>query len=485
MRAYVLPNPFYPVCRGLFAHNSLRDSTRVTRSLALYAGLVLSLGGAFLAHALGQPPAVAIVLGVALICIVWWIFEPIPIPVTSLIPLAVLPLSGVLTPTEVGAAYGSPLILLLLGGFLLSQAMEASGAHRRIALGMIRLFGAHSPQRLVLGFMVAAATLSMWISNTATTLMLLPVALAVLEGAKDRERLAVPLLLGLAYAASVGGVGTPIGTPPNLIFMQIYEEYTGNAVSFTRWMTWGVPVVVLLVPAMAWALTRGLERGARLTLPEVGPWRPEERRVLTVFALTALAWITRGEPFGGWQAMLNLPQANDASVALLAVVLMCTVPNGRGGRLLDWEQASRIPWGVLLLFAGGICLAKGFVSSGLSDLLGTALASFTDMPAFLLILLVCLAVTFMTEATSNTASTTLLMPVLAAAALAASLPPEMLMVPAAMSASCAFMLPVATAPNSVVFGSGYITTARMAREGLLLNFIAAGVIATVCYGLIA
>jgi sodium-dependent dicarboxylate transporter 2/3/5 len=207
--------------------------------------------------------------------------------------------------------------------------------------------------------------------------------------------------------------------------------------------------------------------------------------VLVVFALTTVAWITRSEPFGGWRELLDLPQANDASVALLAVVIMCMVPNGQGGRLLDWERASRIPWGVLLLFAGGICLAKGFVASGLSDLLGETLASFTDMPAFVLILSVCLIVTFMTEATSNTASTTLLMPVLAAAALAASLPPEMLMVPAAMSASCAFMLPVATAPNSVVFGSGYITTARMAREGLLLNFIAAGVIATVCYGLIA
>ncbi len=307
----------------------------------------------------------------------------------------------------------------------------------------------------------------------------------MLEGAGDREKLAVPLLLGLAYAASVGGVGTPIGTPPNLIFMQIYEQYTGNAVSFTRWMSWGVPVVLILVPAMAWALTRGLERGAVLKLPEVGPWRAEERRVLVVFALTAVAWITRSEPFGGWRELLDLPQANDASVALLAVVIMCMVPNGQGGRLLDWERASRIPWGVLLLFAGGICLAKGFVASGLSDLLGETLASFTDMPAFVLILSVCLIVTFMTEATSNTASTTLLMPVLAAAALAASLPPEMLMVPAAMSASCAFMLPVATAPNSVVFGSGYITTARMAREGLLLNFIAAGVIATVCYGLIA
>jgi sodium-dependent dicarboxylate transporter 2/3/5 len=453
----------------------------VIRTLAAFAGPLLALTGAGIAQAAGQPPAVAIVIAVALICIVWWMFEPVPIPVTSLIPLAVLPLTGVLTPTQVGAAYGSPLILLLLGGFLLSQAMEASGAHRRIALGMIRLFGAGSPRRLVLGFMAAAAVLSMWISNTATTLMLLPVALAVLEGAKERERLAVPLLLGLAYAASVGGVGTPIGTPPNLIFMQIYEEYTGSSVSFTRWMSWGVPVVVLLVPIMAWSLTRGLGSRAQLGLPEVGPWRAEERRVLTVFALTALAWITRSEPFGGWRVLLDLPQANDASVALLAVVLMCLVPNGRGGRLLDWERASRIPWGVLLLFAGGICLAKGFVASGLSELLGEALAGLTAMPAILLILLVCLIVTFMTEATSNTASTTLLMPILAAAALAAGLAPEMIMVPAAISASCAFMLPVATAPNTVVFGSGYISTAQMAREGFMINFIAAGIITAVCY----
>jgi sodium-dependent dicarboxylate transporter 2/3/5 len=484
MRAYAehIPSNY---SRGTPGEKPIQGCCELMRALALFAGPLLALAGALLAVRMGQPPAVAIVIGVALICIIWWIFEPVPIPVTSLLPLAVLPLAGVLTPAQVGEAYGSPLILLLLGGFLLSQAMEASGAHRRIALGMIHLFGAHSPQRLVLGFMAASAVLSMWISNTATTLMLLPVALAVLEGAGDREKLAVPLLLGLAYAASVGGVGTPIGTPPNLIFMQIYEQYTGNAVSFTRWMSWGVPVVLILVPAMAWALTRGLERGAVLKLPEVGPWRAEERRVLVVFALTAVAWITRSEPFGGWRELLDLPQANDASVALLAVVIMCMVPNGQGGRLLDWERASRIPWGVLLLFAGGICLAKGFVASGLSDLLGETLASFTDMPAFVLILSVCLIVTFMTEATSNTASTTLLMPVLAAAALAASLPPEMLMVPAAMSASCAFMLPVATAPNSVVFGSGYITTARMAREGLLLNFIAAGVIATVCYGLIA
>ncbi len=453
----------------------------MVRSVMLFVGPALALALAGTTIALGQSTDMAVVIGVAVTCIVWWIFEPVPIPATSLLPLAILPLTGVLTPAQVGQAYGSPLILLLLGGFLLSQAMEGSGAHRRIALGMIHLFGATDPRRLVLGFMVAAAVLSMWISNTATTLMLLPVALAVLEGAPDRERLAVPLLLGLAYAASVGGVGTPIGTPPNLIFMQVFEEFTGEAVSFSRWMSWGVPVVVLLVPAMAWSLTRGMDRKLSLALPKVGPWQVEERRVLVIFGLTALAWVTRSEPFGGWKTWLDLPQANDASVALLAVVVMCIVPNGRGGRLLDWERANRIPWGVLLLFAGGICLARGFIASGLSDLIGQALTSFIAMPALLLMLVICLVVTFMTEATSNTASATLLMPILAAAALAASLPPEMLMVPAAMSASCAFMLPVATAPNTVVFGSGLVTTARMAREGLALNFIAATLVAVICY----
>lgn len=455
------------------------------RTVALYLGPLLALAAALIAHVNDQTVSVQIVLAVAILCIVWWIFEPVPIPVTSLVPLAVLPLLGVLTPAEVARAYGSPLILLLLGGFLLSQAMEGTGAHRRIALGMIHLFGARSPRRLVLGFMAAAAVLSMWISNTATTLMLLPVALAVLDGAKDRERLAVPLLLGLAYAASVGGVGTPIGTPPNLIFMQVYEEYTGQTISFSRWMTWGVPVVLLLVPAMAYFLTRGLPQRSAIDLPAVGAWRPEERRVLTVFALTAVAWITRSEPFGGWSDWLGLTTANDASVALLAVVVMSMVSDGKGGRLLDWERASRIPWGVLLLFAGGICLARGFVESGLSDMLGAALASLTDIPLFVLVVVVCLVVTFMTEATSNTASTTLLMPVLASAALAATLPPEMLMVPAALCASCAFMLPVATAPNSVVFGSGHISIARMAREGFALNFIASGVVATVCYLVLA
>ena len=454
---------------------------RQMRERALWVGLLLAAFLAAWIASAGYGRDMAVVVFVAVLCVVWWVFEPIPIPVTSLLPLAILPLMGVLTPQEVGQAYGSPIILLLLGGFLLSQAMEHSGAHRRVAIGMVRLFGANSGLRLVLGFMAASAVLSMWISNTATTLMLLPVVLAILDAAPEREKLAAPLLLGVAYAASVGGLGTPIGTPPNLIFMQVYQETTGASISFTTWMSWGVPVVLVMVPLMALVLARNLRGELSVPLPDVGAWRTEEKRVLLVFLVTAIAWITRSEPFGGWRAWLDLPQANDASVALLAVVVMFLVPNGKGGQLLTWERAVRIPWGVLLLFSGGICLAKGFVNSGLSELLGSGFTDLATVNTYLLLLLIALAVTFMTETTSNTASTTLLMPVLAAAALAAGLKPELMMVPAAMSASCAFMLPVATAPNSVVFGSGLVTTARMAREGIALNLLGALVIATICY----
>ena len=450
---------------------------------ALWVGPVLGTVAAAASMSAGYGSDMAVVGFVAVLCVIWWVFEPVPIPVTSLLPLAILPLLGVLSPSEVGEAYGSPLILLLLGGFLLSKAMEHSGAHRRIALGMVALFGVSSGRRLVMGFMCAAAVLSMWISNTATALMLLPVALAVLDAVDDKSRLAPPLLLGIAYAANIGGLGTPIGTPPNLIFMQVYQETTGEVISFTQWMGWALPVVILMVPAMALILTRNLRDALELQLPEVGPWRAHERRVMVVFGLTALAWITRSEPFGGWKVWFDLPQANDASVALLAVVALFLLPsgNGQGQRLLNWERASTIPWGVLLLFAGGICLAKGFVSSGMSELIGLWLTEMTNMPIYLLMALVCLMVTFMTEGTSNTASTALLMPILAAAALAAGISPELIMVPAAMSASCAFMLPVATGPNTVVFGTGQITTARMAREGFIINLLGAAVISSVCY----
>jgi len=361
--------------------------------------------------------------------------------------------------------------------------MERSGAHRRVALTMVNLFGGSSSRRLVFGFMAASALLSMWISNTATTLMLLPVALAVLEKAPDK-RLAVPLLLGIAYAASIGGIGTPIGTPPNLVFREVYATTTGQEIGFLTWMTWGVPVVLLFVPLTALWLTRNLNYQGTFDLPPVGAWQTAERRVLIVFSLTALAWVTRSQPFGGWSQLLNVPGINDASIAMLAVVVMFLVPNGRGERLLTWDAAEKIPWGMLILFGGGIAIAKAFVTSGLSQELGGMLTQLAGLDLFFLVLVICLVITFMTEITSNTATTTLMLPILAAAAVAFEIPPERLMVPAAMSASCAFMLPVATAPNTIMFSTGAFPIRTMIREGLALNIIGAFLISSLSVWLI-
>ena len=425
----------------------------------------------------------ALTAGLTTLCALWWIFEPIPIPATSMIPLGVFPLLGILDGKQVALAYGDPLIILLMGGAMLSKAMEKSGAHRRIALYMVNLFGGHDQRRLVFGFMVASALLSMWVSNTATTLMLLPVAYAVLDSADsdNAKKLAIPLFLGIAYAASIGGLGTPIGSPPNVVFLKIYGEATGTIPSFTQWMLWGLPVVVMLLPLAGLWITRHLGKTSPLEIPQAGIWRSEEVRVLIIFSLTALAWITLREPYGGWSSWFNLPTANYAAVALTAVVLMFVLPNGRGGRLLDWESASTIHWGVLLLFAGGIAIAKAFAVTGISEAIGESLSGVTRLSIIVLIAVVALSVTFLTEITSNTATTTLLMPILAAASLGAGFDPALLMLPAALSASCAFMLPVATAPNAIVFGTGKITVEQMAREGIVLNLIGAAVITLVVY----
>lgn len=449
------------------------------QKVALFLGPALAaLAGWYLFQS-GSAPGVAWTTAVTILCASWWIFEPIPIPATSLIPLAVFPLTGVLSAAEVGEAYGNPVILLLMGGFMLSTAMERCGVHRRIALNMVALFGGGG-RALVFGFMAAAALLSMWISNTATTLMLLPIVLAVAEQSRD-HRLQLALLLGIAYAGSVGGIGTPIGTPPNLIFMTVFSDTTGTQISFGGWMQMGLPVVVILVPLIALWLTRGLRGGEKLQLPIPGAWRPEEVRTLIVFAVTALAWITRSEPFGGWSALLGLPGANDASVALLAVVVMFLVPNARGGRLLNWDTASSIPWGILILFGSGIAIARAFANTGISASVGEALSALQHLPLIVMIGLICLSVTFLTEVTSNTATTALLMPILAAAAMSGGIDPRILMVPAAMTASCAFMLPVATGPNAVVFSSNRIQIREMAREGVVLNLLGVTVVTVVCY----
>ena len=459
------------------------------KTITLFAGPLAALLTYFLVlntSAATDNSAIAITAAVAIICVIWWVFEPVPIPVTSLLPLSIFQISGVLTKDEVGQSYGSPLILLLLGGFILSKSMERSGAHLRLALFMVNLFGNTSSKQLVLGFMVTAATLSMWISNTATTLMLLPVALAVADQAKDKQ-LAIPLMLSVAFAASIGGIGTPIGTPPNLVFMQVYQQQFGKNIGFAEWMSWGIPVVVCMIP-MTWLwLTRKLTYKGGFEMPEVGEWSTMEKRVMTIFALTATAWVTRKEPFGGWSSWLDLPAANDASVALIAVILMFVTPAGydskerRGERLLDWETAKTIPWGILLLFGGGITLAKAFDVSGLSATIAGQLSDLSTLPILLMIFAICLGVTFLTETTSNTASTVLLMPVLAATAIGSDIDPRLLMIPAAISASCAFMMPVATAPNSIVYASGFFTTRVMAREGIVLNIGGAIIITTLCY----
>ncbi|MEQ1719732.1 MAG: SLC13 family permease [Nitrosomonas sp.] len=419
----------------------------------------------------------------ALLCVIWWISEPIPIPITSLIPLAIFPLAGVLPKEEIAKAYGSDMVLLMLGGFMISAAMAHSGAHHRLALGLIKLVGGGSSRRIVLGFMCACAALSMWISNTATALMMLPLALAIISQSEDKK-LALPLLLSIAYGSSIGGIGTPIGTPPNLVFMQEYEKFTGLTVSFVQWMIWALPVVFLMVPLAGIWLTRNLDYVGELVMPQTGQWRPEEKRVLVVFGITILAWVTRAEPFGGWSAWLDLKGATDATVALIAVITLFLIPNGRSGKLLDWETAAKIPWGILILFAGGIALAQAFVESGLSKFIGEQLSVLSDLHPLIIIAVIALAVTFLTEVTSNTATALLLMPILAPAGIAAGVDPALLMVPAAMSASYGFMMPVGTPPNAIVFGTGMVPMARMAREGLVLNFIGIAIITVMCYLLV-
>ena len=449
------------------------------KQIAFFAGPISAMAIAIFLHQTGYSSEIIWTAAVSTLVAIWWIFEPISIPATSLIPLAIFPLSGVLTQSEVAAAFGNKLILLMLGGFMLSAAMEKSGAHRRIALGMVNLFGRSGGKGLVLGFMAASALLSMWISNAATALMLLPIAMAVVNQT-DNRRLQFSLLLGIAYASSVGGVCTPIGTPPNMIFISVLAEHNGNEMSFIDWMSYSVPVVALMLPLVGFWLTRGLSDVKPVELPDTGDWRRKEILTLLVFAFTAVTWVTRQQPLGGWSSLLGLTSANDAQVAILGSIAMFLIPNGEGGKLLDWDSAKKIPWGILILFAGGICIAKAFGSSGLSAELGNLLASLNSLPLLLLIGSICLAVTFLTEVTSNTATTTLLMPILLAAALAAQMDPKIFMIPATISASFAFMLPVATPPNAIVCGAQKFTVNEMAREGLVLNLIGVLVVTLIC-----
>ncbi len=410
---------------------------------------------------------------------IFWVTEWLPIPVASLLPVALFPLLGIISPNEVGQAYGSPLIILLLGGFLLSTAMAHSNTHRYLAHKVLHVIGTNNPKRIIVGFMLTAFLLSMWISNTATTLMLLPIALAILSSNPDKK-FATLLLLGIAYAASIGGTMTPVGTPPNLIMIQNYQIGTGTELGFLPWMQQVFPMVLVFFPVMVWLMTKQVSSHMNIenTGIEQKSLNTAQKRTLWVFAITALLWVTRTAPFGGWKTWLDLPFANDASVALLGVVALFMISDGKQNKLLNWQTANSIPWGVLLLFSGGMVIAAAFKNTGLSALLADQLMFLKDLHVFVLILAICLSITFLTEITSNTATTAILMPVLMSAATAMGIDPIKIMVPAAISASCAFMLPVATAPNAIVFGSEQVPIKSMIKQGFKLNLMGAIIIAS-------
>ncbi|QDU68766.1 SLC13 family permease [Engelhardtia mirabilis] len=435
----------------------------------------------------------------------WWLTEALPIGITSLVPAVLLPLLGVLDGRSAATAYMNDLIFLFLGAFMLALGVERWGVHRRLALGVVGAVGAH-PRRIVLGFMLASALLSMWLNNTATTLMMLPIGVAVIEAVRGRrgsssdDPFAMALLLGLAYSASVGGVATPVGTAPNQVFLARYAADFPELppITFAQWMLAWVPLVVLFVPVGWLLLTRVFlkveaegEAGADVIAAErraLGRMRPAERRMALVFGITALLWVTRADlPIGsvtipGWHDLLGALVApgvdlgpnmvTNATVAIGMAVVCFLVPagDGSGARLLDWPSVMVLPWDVLLLLGGGFCIADGFKASGLDVLIGELIGpSFGVLGPTLLVLCVVAAMSFLTEVTSNTATTQVLLPVLASAAVQAGIDPRTTMLPATIAASCAFMLPVATPPNAVVFSSGRVPIHRMARVGFGVN----------------
>lgn len=445
--------------------------------------------------------------GVATLMAVWWLTEAIPLSATALLPIVLFPILGVLDVKGTTARYGDSIIFLFMGGFLLALAMQRWGLHKRIALMTILLVGTQ-PKRMIAGFMVATALLSMFVSNTATAIMLVPIALSVVEMVKAQggyqendQRLAsfaTCLVLAIAYSASIGGVGTLIGTPPNMVLAGIAREQLGIEIGFARWMLLGIPIVLVFLP-IAWVyLTRfafpdqieRIEGGRKLIrdqLHHLGPMSRGEWSTFIVFTLTASLWIIRpllqrlgvsltpenADPSLLASALVNL---NDTTIAMGGALILFLLPADREHRVLDWKTAEKLPWGILILFGGGLALAKGISTTGVDAYLGSLFVGLKGVHPLVITFLVTTLVIFMTELTSNTAITNAILPVLISAAAALDMDPLMLMIPASLAASCAFMLPVATPPNAVVFASGHISIARMARAGFAMNLLAVGVV---------
>lgn len=467
----------------VFKTNQLRNQHMAAtffKNILLYIIFII-LSGLFIYNS-GLSIKESHTLFITLVTASLWVTEKLPIPVSSLIPIAAFPLFGILDSKMVAQSYGSPLILLLLGGFMLSVALSSTQTHKLIANKMIKLVGTNSQSKILLSFMLTASLLSMWISNTATTLMLLPIALAILEKNSSRN-FSIILLLGIAYAASIGGIATPIGTPPNLILIQAIGDAGLPEIGFLNWMKQVLPILFIMFPVLFFYLRSHLDKSPINYQIENLSIKPSQIKVLIVFAITALLWMTRVEPFGGWKSWFNLPYANDASVALLAVVVLFTLKDKEKKPVITWDAINKIPWGILLLFAGGITIATAFKQTGLSASIANNLMFLNNFPTWMIVGFICLFVTFLTEITSNTATTAVLMPILLSTSQALNIDPLVLMLPATISASFAFMMPVATAPNAIIFSSGQVPIKKMMRIGLFLNIIGA-VILTAYFSII-
>ncbi|MBC6992588.1 SLC13 family permease [Neolewinella lacunae] len=449
-------------------------------------------------HPEGLPSAGTAVLAGTAWMATWWITEAIPIAVTSMLPMVLFPLTGVLPIGETTAAFGHYLVFLFLGGFMLAMAFERWNLHRRIALATINFIGSN-PRMIVLGAMLATALLSMWISNTATAVMMLPIAMAIARQLQDDPDTDVDenaafgkaLMLAIAYSASIGGMASLIGTPVNMVFVGQLETVYGVEIGFMEWFRIGFPVSVVLLFICWWYLTfvafqlgssnfsGGREEIRRLQKLQ-GPMTREEWKILLLFSATALAWITR-------KSLLDplIPGISDTVIAMLGATLLFLIPGReRGEALLNWSEAVKLPWGVVLLLGGGFALAEGFSASGLADYIAGNLSIPEGVGLLVVILVVVAAVNFLTEVTSNVATTSMLMPVLAAAAIPLGVHPYALMVPATLAATCAFMLPVATPPNAVVFGSGYLSIPDMVRAGFRMNVISIIIVTLASYFLL-
>ena len=420
-----------------------------------------------------------------------WLTEAIPMGMTALLPLVAFPLAGISTMEKTAAPYANSAVFLFMGGFLVAATFERWGLHRRMAYFALSRVGTE-PRRIVFAVILVTAFLSMWISNTATTLMMAPIAIAVVGGLGKEPRAAEATLLGVAYAASLGGIGTPIGTPTNLIFLGAARELFPDAppITFAQWMMFGVAYLVLLVP-VCWiivVITARVPKGSAVPLEQLGIEKPgamrrPEKLALALCAATALLWMFRADialgatKIPGWAALFPSGKTiNDATVAVAMAIIAFLLPGEKKQRLLGWEEFRRIPWDVLILFGGGFALADALEQSGFSKWAGARLSFLGDWPPVLMIVAVCIVVTLLSEVASNVATATAMMPIAAALATSIGVHPYLLMLPATIAASSGFMLPVATAPNTIVYASGLVRVRAMARSGLLLDLAAAIVI---------